>query len=92
MPSAKKKRQQRQQTRLGSLNPSTMNTCFVAPSPNATTDAAATAAPQFQFPFQPAARVMGEPVVMLSADDVVQARKTEVAELPLMAESLRPLG
>ena len=37
MPSAKKKRQQRQQTRLGSLNPSTMNTCFVAPNPNATT-------------------------------------------------------
>ena len=39
MPSAKKKRQQKAQTRLGSLNPSTMNTCFVAPSPNATASA-----------------------------------------------------
>ena len=86
MPSSKKKAQARQQKRLGTLNPTTLNVIGTSPDTKPTPEAAAAAASQRQEIW--AAAVPKESsVAVVSNDEVLEARKTEVLALPTFADT-----
>ena len=85
MPSSKKKAQARQQKRLGTLNPTTLNVIGTSPDTKPTPEAAAAAASQRQEIW--AAAVPKEAsVTIVSNDEVLEARKAEVLALPTFAD------
>ena len=86
MPSHKQKRRAKQQARLDNLNPAVLNAPRVSIASEPTPEAAAAAA-SLRQDIMPRTWGKESPIVVVAADETMEARKAEVNALKTFAET-----